>query len=54
MGPMLVGSPRKVTPRDLRRRHSDWMSLVMTTQSWECKEVMSGEWRIASWAEGEA
>jgi|HubBroStandDraft_6_1064221.scaffolds.fasta_scaffold95001_4 hypothetical protein len=29
MGPMLVSSPRKVTPRGFRRRYSDWMSLVI-------------------------
>jgi hypothetical protein len=29
MGPMLVGSKRKVTPTDFKRRNSDWMSSVM-------------------------
>lgn len=29
LGPTLVGSPRKVTPRDFRRRYSDWMSSVI-------------------------
>src|SRR6266568_5272151 len=34
MGPMLFGSPRKLTPSALRRRYSAWMSFVRNAVGW--------------------